>query len=187
MFSASKIIEKAGLKIYHFENLDTHGGSGRLYVAHQSDCKVVSGSVIEKLEQERLAGIMDLNILNEFKEKCLEMKIQLNSFLLEAYKNNETVFAYGAAAKGNTYLNYCGVKSDLITAVFDGAVFKQNKYLPGSRIPIISPDEMNKLKIDNLIILPWNLSEEIYKSLPKAVQEYSKVGRFVPKRLQINE
>ena len=165
MFTVNKIFKNAGLKIWNVDILETHGGSLRVYGCHL-DCQREVSPVVNKiiLEEEQL-GLHDLDTYNSFQEHVNNIKNDFLDFLIEQKKNGKRISAYGAAAKGNTLLNYAGVKSDLITCVYDAAPAKQGNYLPGSHIPILHPDEIDNDQPDFLIILPWNISSEIIQQL----------------------
>jgi hypothetical protein len=128
------------------------------------------------LKKEDAKGITRLSYYNNFGEKALKVKLNLLSFLIEQKKNGKQVAAYGAAAKGNTLLNYCGVKNDLVEFVVDANPNKQNKYLPSSHIPVVNDAYLKTEKPDYVLILPWNLKDEIMNQL-KYIKEWG--GQFV--------
>jgi SAM-dependent methyltransferase len=176
LYTAKRIFENAGLRIFNVEELPTHGGSLRVYGCHTDDARSVASQVEAILEEEKKGGFQNLSIYLEFQARADKSKDDLLSFLIEKKWLGQTVAAYGAAAKGNTLLNYAGVRPDLIPFVCDAAVSKQGKYLPGSHIPVLNEGEIRKYKPDYILILPWNLKEEITAQL-----EYIKMwkGRFV--------
>jgi hypothetical protein len=156
-----KLAKKTNLKIYKIQKINTHGGSLRVYFSHINSKIKVDESVTQiKREEEK-------NFLNKkstyifFQKRIEKIKINFLSYLIEQKIKGKKIFAYGAAAKGNTLINYFGIKSDLIEGVFDKARSKQGKFLPGSRIPIFNPINILKKKPDLLIILPWNIEKEI--------------------------
>lgn len=156
------IFKTFGLKIYDVEQLPTHGGSLRIYAAHSSDAThPITRQVTDLLHEEQCFGLDNIDSYQNFSQKVSKIKLDTVSLLSSLKKDNKKVMAFGAAAKGNTFLNYCGLKRDMIDAVFDSNVHKQGLYLPGSLIPIISPNMLTQLKPDYLLILPWNLAEEI--------------------------
>lgn len=161
VFTTSKIFEENGLRIFKVEKLSTHGGSVRVYGCNFADTRVTEPSVKEIMEQEKNAGMQDLKIYDAFQEKTNTLKNDLVSFLIEKKQKNEVVAAYGAAAKGNTLLNYAGIKPDLLSFVCDAAPSKQGKFMPGSHIPILHPNALIKLNPKWVLILPWNISSEI--------------------------
>lgn len=165
LFTVKEIFKKAGLKIWDVEKLVTHGGSLRVYGCHSEDSRKVSGVVNKIILEEEQLGLYDLDIYNSFQEHVNNIKNNFLEFLIKQKKNGKKIVAYGAAAKGNTLLNYAGVKPDLIPCVYDAAPAKQGNYLPGSHIPILHPDEIDNDQPDFLIILPWNISNEIIQQL----------------------
>jgi 2-polyprenyl-3-methyl-5-hydroxy-6-metoxy-1,4-benzoquinol methylase len=165
-YVVKQIFEKCQLKVYDVEKLTTHGGSLRIFATHSNNDVInISTNVMSLLSEEKEFGLLDLNIYKKFQNKVDKVKYDLLSFLLEAKKENKKIIAYGAAAKGNTFLNYIGIKSDLISYVVDKSPYKQNKYLPGSHIPIVSENEIKEFKPDYILILPWNIKDEIINQL----------------------
>ena len=164
LFTVSRIFEKAGLRVWKVKELSTHGGSLRIFGCHVTDSRSTDDSVARILQEEQKCGLQQLDTYLRFQPKVEKVKNDLQFFLNEQKRKGKKVAAYGAAAKGNTLLNYAGVKSDLLSFVCDAAESKQNKYLPGSHIPILHPDELDKFKPDFVLILPWNIADEI-KSL----------------------
>jgi ubiquinone/menaquinone biosynthesis C-methylase UbiE len=172
-----KIFDFHGLTLFHVEELSTHGGSLRIYAKHAGDdSKPVRESVVSLKQKEENLGLNSLNYYNGFQAKAEKIKIDFLHFLIAAKKQGKKVAAYGAAAKGNTLLNFCGVKNDLIKFVVDAATGKQGKYLPGSHIPVLNESEIKNCKPDYVILLPWNIKEEIIKQL-EYILEWN--GKFV--------
>lgn len=160
-----RIFEHAGLTIYDVEELPTHGGSLRIYAAH-TDAGMPSRSGVKKvLEKEHEAGMGELAYYRDFQRRVDAVKNSFLSFLIDASKAGKSVVGYGAAAKGNTLLNYCGVKRDLVTFVADRSPHKQGLFLPGSRIPVLNEKEITELKPDYIVIFPWNIKDEIMNQL----------------------
>lgn len=156
------IFKKCGLKVYDVEKLATHGGSLRIYGVHESNTqKNISSELIKLLEEEAIFGLQSREVYEAFFQRVLVIKNSFIEFLIDAKKHNKKVSGYGAAAKGNTFLNFSGIKSDLLYCVYDKAISKQGKFLPGSRIPILSPSEMHANPPDYIVIFPWNLLEEV--------------------------
>jgi SAM-dependent methyltransferase len=155
----------AGLAVIDVEKLNTHGGSLRFWLAHKGKAEP-SLAVDKLLAAELSAGLETLEAYAGFQEKAETAKYELLQFLMEAKRYGRRVMGYGAAAKGNTMLNYAGIRKDLLTAVADRAPSKQGRYLPGSHIPVISPDILLGVNPDTLLILPWNLIDELRKQLP---------------------
>lgn len=163
--TVSKIFAQAGLRIYDVEELPTHGGSLRVFGCHQSSQHAAQPTVQALLDEESRRGLDRLEIYQNFQNKADQVKNDLLAFLLEKKHLGETVMGYGAAAKGNTLLNYAGVKPDLLPYVCDAAESKQGKYLPGSHIPVLSPDMIRERKPDVVLILPWNIRTEVTQQL----------------------
>lgn len=155
------IFAAAGLRLYDVQSLTTHGGSLRVFGCHADDSRPDSPTVKKLLEQEMANGLLDRGIYLTFQNRVNQIKDDLLLFLVEQKRRGKKVAAYGGAAKGNTLLNYAGVRPDLIPFVCDAAPSKQGKYMPGSRIPIFSPTVLRKQRPDYLLILPWNIASEI--------------------------
>ena len=162
LYTVKQIFESQGLDIFDVQELKTHGGSLRIYAKHVNYTgHRISGNVQKLLEKEINAGINRMDYYLHFTKQAMKVKLDLLSFLIQQKKEGKKVAAYGAAAKGNTLLNYCGVRNDLIDFVVDANPHKQNKYLPGSHIPVKDENYLKTEKPDFVIILPWNLKEEI--------------------------
>lgn len=176
-YTVKQIFEAAGLKLFDVEELSTHGGSLRIYATHAENTRQpIAENAKVILDKELDFGINKIEYYSGFTQKAFKAKIKLLEFLIEQKKQNKKVVAYGAAAKGNTLLNYCGVKNDLIDFVVDANPHKQNKFLPASHIPVVSEDEISKLKPEFVIILPWNLKSEITSQL-SYIRDWG--GKFV--------
>jgi len=176
-YTASLIFEKNGLELFDVEQVPTHGGSLRIYGMHKKNAStIISRNVADLLKEEEAKGMQTLDYYRGFQKKVNKVKIDLVSFLIEQKKQNKKVVAYGAAAKGNTLLNYCGIKDNLIEFVVDASPHKQGKYLPGSHIPIVTEEMIKKNKPDYILILPWNLKDEITDQL-KYIKEWD--AKFV--------
>jgi len=164
--TVKKIFEAQGLEMFNVDELPTHGGSLRIYAKHKEDSsKNISENVDALLKKEEDKGMLNLSYYNNFQQKALHIKLIFTNFLIEQKKAGKSVAAYGAAAKGNTLLNYCGIKNDLIEFVVDANPHKQNKWLPASHIPVVHEDYLKQIHPDYVIILPWNLKAEITKQL----------------------
>ncbi|MDX2503415.1 MAG: class I SAM-dependent methyltransferase [Gammaproteobacteria bacterium] len=159
--SVSRIFAEAGLRVFDIEELPTHGGSLRIFGCHDNDSRDTTSAVLEMLEREKSFGLQNLELYKEFQQKANTVKNNFLAFLIEQKKAGKTIAAYGAAAKGNTLMNYAGIKHDLIDFVCDAALSKQGKYMPGSHIPILAPEELARRKPDWVVILPWNIAEEV--------------------------
>ena len=166
LYTVKQIFESKGLEIFDVEEILSHGGSLRIYAKHKGDnTKVISENVDKLLNKEIQKGINDVNYYKGFQERAEKIKLDLYSFLIEQKRNNKKVAAYGAAAKGNTLLNFCGIKNDLIAFVVDANPHKQDKFLPASHIHVVNEEVLKAEKPDYIIILPWNLTNEIKKQL----------------------
>lgn len=164
--TVQKIFAAQGLQLFDVEELTTHGGSLRIYAKHAEDkSKQVEAAVHALLKKEADRGMNDLAYYDNFQQKALQVKLSLVEFLITQKRAGKKVAAYGAAAKGNTLLNFCGIKHDLIGFVVDANPHKQGKWLPASHIPVVQENELKKVQPDYVIILPWNLKDEITKQL----------------------
>lgn len=161
LYTVSRIFAAAGLRVYDVEELPTHGGSLRVFGCHAEDVRARSAHVAAILNAEESAGLKSLAIYEGFQQRADAVKNGLLNFLIEQKRAGKKVAAYGAAAKGNTLLNYAGVKPDLLSFVCDAAPSKQGKYLPGSHIPVFAPDRLKTEHPDIVVILPWNIATEV--------------------------
>ncbi|WCT10612.1 class I SAM-dependent methyltransferase [Mucilaginibacter jinjuensis] len=176
-YTVKQIFESQGLQMFDVEEIPTHGGSLRIYAKHAGDTtKGISPNVAALLDKEIKRGINDLTYYSNFQQKAFNIKLDTVNFLIAQKKAKKKVAAYGAAAKGNTLLNYCGVKSDLIDFVVDANPHKQNKFMPASHIPVMNEQYLKDAKPDFVIILPWNLKDEIVEQLAY-IKEWG--GQFV--------
>ena len=175
--TVKQIFEKHGLVMFDVEEIPTHGGSLRIYAKHNTDnSKEISTNVQNLLDKEIAKGMNTLPYYKGFQEKAEKVKYDFLSFLLEQKKLGKKVAAYGAAAKGNTLLNYCGIRKDLISFAVDLSPHKQGRYMPASHIPVVNEQILKDEKPDYIVILPWNIKEEIMKQL-EYVKEWG--GKFV--------
>jgi len=184
LYSAQRIFAAAGLRIFDVEELPTHGGSLRLYGCHADDARTASHAVGALLSEEERRGLCEGETYRAFQPRADRIKDNLLRFLLEQKAAGRSVAAYGAAAKGNTLLNYAGVKPDLLPFVCDAAVAKQGKFLPGSHIPILAPDALEGRRPDFLLILPWNIAGEVKARQAALAARGTKFVTAVP-RLEI--
>jgi len=176
-YTVKKIFASQGLQMFDVEELPTHGGSLRIFAKHDNDAsKVISPNVQALLDKEAGKGMTGLAYYDNFQQKALNVKLDLIKFLVEQKRAGNTVAAYGAAAKGNTLINFCGIKKELIDFVVDANPHKQNKYLPASHIPVVNEDYLKQQKPQYVIILPWNLKEEITAQL-SYIKDWG--GKFV--------
>lgn len=167
------VLEKAfkahGLELFDVEELPTHGGSLRIYVKHQeSQRKIEIQHLKTVLDKEKQAGLDRLETYLSYAERVEKVKTSLLEFLQKARKEGKTVAAYGAPAKGNTLLNYCKINSELLPFTVDLSPHKQGHFLPGSHVPIYSPEKIKEVKPDYILILPWNLKSEIMQQMQDA-------------------
>jgi 2-polyprenyl-3-methyl-5-hydroxy-6-metoxy-1,4-benzoquinol methylase len=174
--TAEKILAHHGLQVYDVEELPTHGGSLRAYAAHIEDGKTTSARVSELREREMKAGVGSIGTYTCFSEQVRETKRALLEFLIGAKRQRKKIVGYGAPAKGNTLLNYCGIGRDFLDFTADISPHKQSHFLPGTHIPIFHPDMIRQARPDFVLILPWNLREEITQQLAY-IREWG--GRFV--------
>lgn len=174
--SVERIFTQAGLRIWDVEELTTHGGSLRIYGCHAEDARPTTDAVARVHGDEKRNGLLDIETYLGFQTRANQVKDNLLAFLIAQKKQGKTVAAYGAAAKGNTLLNYAGVKPDLLPYVCDAAPSKQGKFLPGSHIPIQHPSVLAERKPDVVLILPWNIADEVVMQ-QSCVQEWG--GKFV--------
>lgn len=171
------VFAAAGLQVFDVERLPTHGGSLRVYVQPvASGCQPLAGRVAELLADEQAAGLLQQAGYADFQQRADRVKNDFLQFLLQAHREGKRVMAYGAAAKGNTLLNYAGVRPDLLPAVADRNPAKQGRYLPGSRIPVVAEAVLQQQQPDYVVLLPWNLRDELMAQL-----DYIRAwgGRFV--------
>jgi SAM-dependent methyltransferase len=160
--TVNRIFKHHGLTLFDVDEIPTHGGSIRIYARHTEDqSKPISPNVEALLETEYDAGMLTLQFYKNFEEKVKETKRKILDFLIHAKREGMTVIGYGAPGKGNTLLNYCGIRTDFIDFTVDRSPHKQNNYLPGTLIPVFSPEKIKEIKPDYIFILPWNLKEEI--------------------------
>jgi hypothetical protein len=172
LFTVDRIFKAAGLVVCDVEELPTHGGSLRVYGCHAEDGRLVTPAVNALLADEAKRGLQALPIYRDFQSKANRVKDDLLVFLIEQKRNGRTVAAYGAAAKGNTLLNYAGVKPDLLPFVCDAATAKQGRFMPGSHIPILPPEALFKRHPDFVLILPWNIAAEVKQLNAKLRTEF---------------
>lgn len=177
LVTVEAVFAEFGLTLFDVEEIPTHGGSLRIYARHDSDTsKPVLESVDNLRDQEIKAGFRDTEIYTKFAEQVRETKRKLLSFLIEAKRQGKTIVGYGAPAKGNTLLNYCGIRNDFIDYTVDLNPHKQGLFLPGTHLPIFSPDRISETKPDYVLILPWNLREEVMDQMAH-IREWG--GQFV--------
>ena len=181
LLSVEKIFASHGLTLFDVDELPTHGGSLRIYGRHAEDAsRPVEQRILDLRKKEASAGLSGLDRYNSFNEKVKETKRKILTFLIDAKRNGKSIASYGAPAKGNTLLNYCGIRSDFIDFTVDRSPRKQCHYLPGTHIPIYHPDKVREMKPDYLVILPWNLKEEIMDQMAEIRDWGGKFVVFIP-------
>lgn len=164
--TVQQIFKSQDLALFDVEELKTHGGSLRIYAKHIEDnSKPVSQNVNALLKKEKDRGMLSLAYYDHFQQKALKVKLDFTNFLIRQKQEKKSVVGYGAAAKGNTLLNYCGIKNDLIDFVVDINPHKQNKFLPACHIPVVEEHFLKDKKPNYVVIFPWNLKEEIILQL----------------------
>jgi len=164
--TVSSLFGRHGLTVFDVEELRTHGGSLRVYARHTEDAsRPVGPRVAALLAQEEQLGVRTLGYYRTFADRVRETKRKLLEFLIRAKREGKKVVGYGAPGKGNTLLNYCGIRTDFVDFTVDRSPYKQGKLLPGTRIPIHAPEKLEEARPDYVLILPWNLREEIVKQL----------------------
>jgi hypothetical protein len=176
LYTVNRIFQEAGLRVWDVEELPTHGGSLRVYGCLQEDSRTTTNTVSSLLRREAEAGLQTLSPYATLQARANKVKDDLLNFLIQQKRVGKKVVAYGAAAKGNTLLNYAGVKPDLLPIVCDAAAAKQDKYMPGSHIPILSPQAIQQARPDFVLILPWNIADEVMEK-NILVREWG--GKFV--------
>jgi hypothetical protein len=175
--TARQLFAYHGLRCFDVDELPTHGGSLRIYLCHADDATRPTRAPVEEVERrERAAGLDRLESYATFAEGVKETKRAILDFLIDAKRRGRSVVGYGAPGKGNTLLNYCGVRTDFIDYTVDRNPYKQGKFLPGTRIPIHPPARISETKPDYLFVLPWNLREEIVEQM-RGIRAWG--GRFV--------
>ena len=177
LYAIEQVFSRHGLRIYDVEQLPTHGGSLRIFASHSNRSDLEDSALLRELRaEESAAGLTDLATYLRFAESVENCRRSLLAFLADAKRDGKTVAAYGAAAKGNTLLNFCRVTPADISQVADRNPHKQSKFLPGTHIPVVSPETLLRSRPDYVLILPWNLQEEIRLQL-RGINEWG--GRFV--------
>lgn len=170
------VFRRAGLRLFDVEHLPTHGGSLRIYACHHDAAHADTGAVAACLTMEEAAGLTRVETYSVFGEKVRETKRALLEFLIAAKREGRSIAAYGAAAKGNTLLNYCGVGTDFIDYAVDKNPTKQGRLLPGSRIPVRDPQAVFDTRPDYVLILPWNIKDEVMQQMA-GIRQWG--GQFV--------
>lgn len=180
LLTVERIFAKAGLRVFDIEELQTHGGSLRVFGCHRNASYEQSERVNSILAEEKGRGMDSIAFYMGFQARADSVKDGLLRFLLDAKRDGKVVVGYGAAAKGNTLLNYAGVKRDLLPFIYDAASAKQGKMMPGSHIPILDPATMEQHTADYILILPWNISGEVKQHLSELIARGSQCVIAVP-------
>jgi SAM-dependent methyltransferase len=181
-----KLFEFHGMKIFDVEELETHGGSLRIYITHRENEKeTISENVKKLLDEELSTGVNNISSYTGFQERANAVKYKFLSFVIDARLKGKKIIAFGAAAKGNTFLNYCGIKPDIIECVIDDTPSKQGKFLPQSHIPVVSRDYFIDNKPDIIILLPWNFKKEIIEKLSFTKSWGAQLVTYIPE-IEIN-
>lgn len=180
LHTVRSIFESCGLRIFDVEELNTHGGSLRIYGCKNTASYKQNQRVDDLLKEETNRGMENIKYYQNFQVKADNIKNELLEFLIQLKKQGKKVIAYGAAAKGNTLLNYAGIKKDLISFVCDAAPSKQGKYLPGSHLPILPASVLLNGSFDYIMILPWNIAEEVQQQNQKIAADGSKFFKAIP-------
>jgi SAM-dependent methyltransferase len=177
LYAAEQVFARHGLALFDVEELPTHGGSLRIYGKHGDDEEHAVTDRLQQLRaQEQAFGVDSLEAYADFKEQVVETKRKLLEFLIDAKRQGKRIAGYGAPGKGNTLLNYCGIRGDFLDYTVDRNPYKQGLFTPGTRIPILQPEQIFATRPDYVLILPWNLSEEISQQMA-GIREWG--GRFV--------
>jgi SAM-dependent methyltransferase len=177
LFTVEKIFAEHGLLIFDVEKLTTHGGSLRIYACHNKNSNRMATARLKELkEKEMTFGVNRLETYATFTEKIKETKRKLCSLLIDLKRKGKSIAGYGAPGKGNTLLNYCGIYTDFIDYTVDRNPYKQGKFLPGTHIPIFAPEKIRETKPDYILILPWNLKDEILNQIAY-IREWG--GKFI--------
>jgi SAM-dependent methyltransferase len=178
--TVNRIFNTAGLRIWKVEKLPTHGGSLRIYGCHIADDRETHASFDAILKEEQSNGLQAIETYLNFQSKVYKVKDDLLTYLIDLKRNGKKVAAYGAAAKGNTLINYAGIKPDLLPCVFDAAASKQGKYMPGSHIPILAPEQLSLWQPDFILILPWNIADEVQQQIKSLIPERTRFFIAIP-------
>jgi len=175
--AAERIFAAHGLTLFDVDEILTHGGSLRIYARHAEDgSRPIEQSVAELRAREKRAGLNGLHAYTAFEEQVRNTKRKLLEFLIAAKRNGKSIAGYGAPGKGNTLLNYCGIRSDFLDYTVDRNPYKHHKFLPGTHIAIFPPDRIRETRPDYVLILPWNLRDEIISQL-SYIREWG--GKFI--------
>ena len=176
LLAVEKVFKNHGLRIFDVQELKSHGGSIRIFACHDASSQETLPSIANLLEVERQAGLFDANSYTRYGQQVEETKRKLLSFLIKLKNEGKTIVGYGAPGKGNTLLNYCGIREDFLDYTVDRSPHKYGTHTPGTHIPIFHPDKIKETKPDYVLILPWNLSREISEQM-SYIREWG--GKFI--------
>jgi SAM-dependent methyltransferase len=180
-FTVNNVFKAHGLKLFDVEQIPTHGGSLRIFGCHaEQEQYKVTGRVNELLADEKAYGFDNLETYRRFNKQVRKTKHDILKFMIEASEQGHSIAGYGAPAKGNTLLNFCGIRSDMLPYTVDRSPHKQDHYLPGTRIPIFAPEKIFEDKPDYVLILPWNIKEEIMTQMQKIRRWGGRFVTFIP-------
>ena len=181
LIAVEKVFAHHGVTIFDIEEQPTHGGSLRIFGRHTEESPAETERMTAFRNRELEAGLDKMETYASFAEQVRETKRGALEFLINAAREGKQVVGYGAPGKGNTFLNFCGIKSDMIAYTVDRNPYKQGRYLPGSRIPIYHTDKIEETKPDIIVIMPWNFRDEIVKQLSYVGEWGGKLAVFIPK------
>jgi hypothetical protein len=176
LIAVQTVFRAHGLRVYDVDEIPTHGGSLRIYACHEGSALTERPAIAALRAREEAFGLTRLDTYGRFNEQVVATKRNLLAFLIQAKRDGKTVAGYGAPGKGNTLLNYCGIRTDFVDYVVDRNPYKHGRFLPGTHIPIHPPERIAETKPDFVLILPWNLRDEIVKQLAY-IREWG--GKFV--------
>jgi SAM-dependent methyltransferase len=177
---ARRVLADHALEVWDVDELPTHGGSLRLWAQHRGGGREATGRVAALAAREQAAGMLDPSYYRGFQERTDRVKNDFLAFLVDERRAGRSVVGYGAAAKGNTLFNYAGVKPDLVSLVGDKSPHKQGRWLPGSRIPVVSDERLVASRPDSIVILPWNIRDEIERQLAPARERGARFVTAIP-------
>lgn len=182
LIAVEKIFSKHGLLLFDVEELQTHGGSLRIFACHANDKSKTAGERVGELrEVEKNKGLEDIRTYISFQNKVNEAKRNILDFLIRAKRDGKKIAGYGAPAKGNTLLNFCGIRTDFIDFTVDRNPNKQGHFLPGTRIPVYPPEKIDEARPDYLVILPWNIMHEVMEQMGRVREWGCKFVILIPK------
>lgn len=180
LYTVSRLFESVGLRVMDVQELPTHGGSLRVFGCHADDPRTTRPNVERVLQAEQAGGLLELATYQKFQARAERVKDELVSFLIEQKRAGKRVVGYGAAAKGNTLLNFAGIRPDLLPLICDAAPAKQGKRMPGSHIPIVAPQLLFSAPADYVLILPWNIADEVRDQMSALATEGCRFVTAVP-------